>query len=252
MDKSFNFVIEADSDKFENKYIMRAECPCGGRYQIIEMEQISENRILYNQVKTMCRDCNQMDTFLFDITSRERKKRKPGKTHKLNEKTIAKSLDKKSPKISSNSRLFSKVARNIEEAYRPSEIASENDDKKQEIKPEVKKASPEESKLKENYSNLMYEFRQLKMRYSQATLKIKFLEEENKLMQILEEKLSKQEVESQKKHRTILKLKKDLEKKDDEIKRLQEVITVREQDIEAYKKMLTEKSMPGWRKLLGG
>jgi len=293
MDQQFSFIIKAETDKFENRYIMKAECACGGRFQIISMEEFQEGDALYNEVKTMCRKCNGLDSFIFDITKREREKtkKKPGKTYHLNPATIAEELEKEPSSREFN--FFSKIASNIEEAYGSSHNFSEKQFgiEKRELKtgePPVKpsvsdrldKLKNDFRQLKSKYSNekqfeiekkelkaedppvkppetsgmeeLKNDFRQLKLRYSQASLKIKFLEEENKLMQLLEEKLSKQEIESQKRHRTIEKLKKELEDKDSEIKRLKEVITVKEHDIEAYKKLIEDKRTPGWMKLLGG
>ncbi len=254
MKDQFNFIISAESEEFENNYIMKYRCPCGGKYQVLLREKLPENDVIYNVVKTMCIECNKSGEFLFDITERENKKRKLDNklSHVRGTLRDFRGERNKSATPSSSINILSGVAREIEDAFISVNELPAGPVNLQEIAKSLMGEPEKPVRKKEDNSKVIQELNNVKFLYAQAMMKIKYLEEENKLLHILEENLNKKEKEIRKLQNNIAELTVEIDKRVSEYNDLQQKLLEKDDELEAYKKMMDDRKKGGWRKLLGG
>ena len=254
MKDQFNFIISAESEEFENNYIMRYRCPCGGKYQVLLREKLPENDVIYNVVKTMCIECSKSGEFLFDITERENKKIKLEKKPSNVRGTLKdfKGGGSKSSVSSSSINILSGVAREIEDAFISVRDLPSGPVNLQEIAKSLMGEPEKPVRKKEDNTKIIQELNNVKFLYAQSMMKIKYLEEENKLLHILEENLNKKEKEIRKLQNNIADLTVEIDKRVSEYNELQQKLLEKDDELEAYRRMMDDRKKGGWRKLLGG
>ncbi|MEQ8191428.1 MAG: hypothetical protein ABRQ39_25915 [Candidatus Eremiobacterota bacterium] len=231
---------------------MKYRCPCGGKYQVLLREKLPENDVIYNVVKTMCIECNKSGEFLFDITERENKKKKLEKKLSHVHSTLKDFRGGRTSSSSSSINILSGVAREIEDAFISVNELPSGPVNLQEIAKSLMGEPEKPVRKKEDNSRVIQELNNVKFLYAQAMMKIKYLEEENKLLHILEENLNKKEKEIRKLQNNIAELTVEIDKRLSEYNELQQKLLEKDDELEAYKKMMEDRKRGGWRKLLGG
>jgi len=266
---------------------MKYKCSCGGKYQILLREKILEKDIVYNIVRTMCVECSKSGEFLFDITNRETKERKlreklscvqtslkdfrsSEKDFQIAEKDFQcmekdfqgaekdfHEAEKDFPGGEANPittiNILSDMAREIDNAFLPFGDMSDCPVNIEEFTRTVLKESHPFSPVKEKDDSklILEEYQNLKLLYGQAVMKLQYLEEENKLLHILEETLNRKEKDIRKLQNNIAELTVELDRKETEYNELKKQLSEKDDEIEAYKKLFKENRRPAWMKLLG-
>ena len=243
-EKNFKFIITSENEEFENNYIMKYRCPCGGKYKILLREKIEEKDKIYNLIKSMCIVCNRPEEFCFDITSRF-----AGKSNDEPEESYKDIKENRRDRISDSPSFLSDIARDIQDAFISLDDLNELPVNLDDL---ANLAGHGQGSLEHRPDTDIKDFEKLKLLYAQAMLKIGFLEEENSLKQMLEERLNERDAEIKALEKIIEELREELEDRTAENKDLKRQFAEKEQEIEEYKRSLGEKKQSGWKKLLGG
>jgi len=263
MNEEFKLIITADSEEYENNYIKKYSCSCGGKYQILFREKFQKDDMICNKVKVVCQKCNNPGEFLFDITGRvkdkqpeEKLERKPNKKKSPTRTRLPGSAPSESPDI------LLDIAKEIEDGFIFSEDFTNLPCADEEKNTPVKHTGTH----KGNDGELPDDYDELKFLYAKAMMKIGFLEEEVKSLKPLRHEVRKKDKEIKNMESKIKELSVELEDKTGEIedmtvqideterelkkarKKLEEV----KNELEEYKKQHGERKKSGWRNLLGG
>ncbi len=251
MEEKFKFVITAQTEEFENTYIKKYSCSCGGKYQILLRNRIEDEDKIYNYVKTVCMSCNKPSEFHFDITERENKKKKDAAIE--GEEGEKKSSPRRRRRMRTSGSLVN-VAKKISDAFIPFDFVSSGEAAVEDFLKTIGDA-PEEKRDKGDEISISRDYENLKFLYAQAMMKIRYYEEDK--IKFFEKKLKEGEQEIKKLSDLVNNLKAELDKKETEVDDLKDLIVEKDEDIRNYKKLLEEEKQKevkvgGWKKFLGG
>lgn len=255
MEDKFKFVITAESEDFENNYIKKYSCACGGKYQILLRDRLEEDITIYNLIKAICLKCSKPADFLFDITEREKERKKDREQNGEVQERKRTSRRRRERRASAS---LLGVAKDISDAF--ISFGDSSDRELEEMMKSLTEDSLQDPEARKNIVSLK-DYEHLKFLYAQAMTKIRYLEEEK--TPILEAELRESKKENRLMKEKIDKLNEELQEKTTRIEDLEDLVIEKEEDARIYQKELEKErkefqeklniaSASGWRKFLGG